>query len=120
MKGGVTVYTNEAKIKLLGVDADTLNEHTAVSVPVAMALAENVREALGADYGLGVTGVAGPDSDGVHEVGTVFVSLASPEGEVFVKPLELGSRADRSRVRTLAANYAFDLLRRKILGLRVI
>ena len=118
-KGGVTVYTNEAKMKLLGVDAETLNEHTAVSVPVAMELAENVRETLGADYGIGVTGVAGPDSDGVHEVGTVFVALATAE-ETVVRPLELGPRADRSRVRTLAANHAFDMLRRKILGLRVI
>ena len=118
-KGGVTVYTNEAKMKLLGVDAETLAEHTAVSVPVAMELAENVRETLGADYGIGVTGAAGPDSDGVHEVGTVFVALATAE-ETFVRPLELGPRADRSRVRTLAANHAFDMLRRKILGLRVI
>ena len=118
-KGGVTVYTNEAKMTLLGVDAETLTEHTAVSVPVAMALAENVRIKLGADYGLGVTGVAGPDGDGIHEVGTVFVALATAE-ETFVRPLELGKRADRSRVRTLAANHAFDMLRRKILGLRVI
>ena len=119
-KGGVTVYTNEAKTTLLGVRPETLAEHTAVSVPVAMELAENVRETLCADYGLGVTGVAGPDGDGVHEVGTVFVALATAEGETFVRPLELGKRADRSRVRTLAANHAFDMLRRKVLGLRVI
>ena len=118
-RGGVTVYTNEAKMTLLGLQPEMLAEHTAVSVPVAMALAENVRETLHADYGIGVTGVAGPDSDGVHEVGTVFVALATAE-ETFVKPLELGKRADRSRVRTLAANHAFDMLRRKILGLPVI
>ncbi len=119
-RGGVTVYTNEAKTALLGVDPAVLAEHSAVSVPVAMELADNVRERLGADYGLGVTGVAGPESDGLHPVGTVFVSLSTPEGETFVRALELGERSDRSRIRTLAANHAFDMLRRRILGLQVI
>lgn len=118
-RGGVTVYTNEAKMCLLGVDEETLNEKTAVSYEVAAALAENVREKLGADYGLGVTGVAGPDSDGAHPVGTVFVSLAS-EGGTFVRALELGERSDRPRIRTLAANHAFDMLRRQMTGLPVI
>lgn len=117
-RGGVTVYTDEAKMTLLGVDAKTLEEKTAVSREVAALLAENVRKILGGDYGVGVTGLAGPEGDGVHEVGDVFVSLASAGGTV-VRELRLGRRADRSRVRTLAANHAFDLLRRSILGLPV-
>ena len=116
-RGGVTVYTNAAKTALLGVDEKVLAEKTAVSRAVAAQLAENVRKALGADYGVGVTGLAGPEGDGVHEVGDVFVSLASAERETVVRELHLGRRADRVRVRTLAANHAFDLLRRSILGL---
>lgn len=118
-RGGVTVYTNGAKMLLLDVDEETLKQKTAVSYEVAVLLAENVREKLGADYGVGVTGVAGPDSDGVHPVGTVFVSLASGCG-TFVRALELGERSDRQRIRTLAANHAFDMLRRQLTGLPVI
>ena len=118
-RGGVVVYTNEAKTALLGVAPETLDEYTAVSYPVAMDLAENVRERLGADYGLGVTGVAGPDTDGVHPVGTVFVSLAAPE-ECFVQPLELGDLPDRAAIRSAAADAAFGLLLRKLRGQTVI
>ena len=116
-RGGVTVYTNDVKM-YLGVKPETLEAHTAVSREVAAELAQCVRQKLGADYGLGVTGVAGPDSDGVHPVGTVFVSLACRDG-VFVRALQLGERSDRSRIRTLSANHAFDMLRRRISGLPV-
>ena len=112
-RGGVTVYTNEAKMKLLGLDPALLETHGAVSRPVAEALARSVRETLGADYGIGVTGLAGPDGDGLHPVGTVFVGLASAQS-VEVWALSLGERSDRARIRTLAANHAFDLLRRKL------
>lgn len=117
-RGGVTVYTNEVKM-YLGVKKETLDAHTAVSAEVAAELAENVREKLGADYGLSVTGVAGPESDGVHIVGTVFVALAGPEGTA-VRALQLGERSDRSRIRTLSANHAFDMLRRSLTGLPVV
>ena len=112
--GGVTVYTNAVK-EWLGVRHETLETHTAVSAPVAAELAERVREHLGADWGLGVTGLAGPEGDGLHEVGTVFVALAGPAGTQ-VRALRLGQRSDRSRIRTLAANHAFDLLRRSLDG----
>ena len=116
-RGGVTVYTNDVKM-YLGVKKDTLDAHTAVSREVAAELAECVREKLGADYGVGVTGVAGPDSDGVHPVGTVFVSLACAAG-TYVRALRLGEKSDRSRIRTLAANHAFDMLRRCLSGLNI-
>ena len=116
-RGGVTVYTNDVKL-LLGVKPETLEAHSAVSREVAAELAECVRTKLGADYGLGVTGVAGPDSDGLHAVGTVFVGLSTAR-ETYVRALNLGERTDRSRVRTLSANHAFDMLRRSILGLPV-
>ena len=118
-RGGVSVYSDGAKRILLGVDEATLQKHGAVSYEVGIELAERVLEKLGADYGVGVTGGAGPETDGVHPVGTVFVSLADAEG-VFVRALELGERSDRSRIRTLAANHAFDMLRRRILGLPVL
>ncbi len=117
-RGGATVYTNEAKTILMGVPAELIEAEGVISAPVARALAENVREILGADFGIGVTGLAGPDGDGINEVGTVFVAIA---GENFshVRPLKLGGRADRSRVRTLSANHAFDLLRRAVCGLEL-
>ena len=116
-RGGVTVYTNDVKM-LLGVRRETLDLYSAVSREVAVELAENVRIKLGATYGLSVTGVAGPDSDGIHPVGTVFVGLSTAE-KTYVRALQLGERSDRSRVRTLSANNAFDMLRRCILGLPV-
>lgn len=116
-RGGVTVYTNDVKM-FLGVKPETLERFSAVSRETAVELAENVRTKLSADYGLSVTGVAGPDSDGIHPVGTVFVGLATAE-RTFVRALQLGEKSDRSRIRTLAANHAFDMLRRCILGLPV-
>jgi len=116
-RGGVTVYTNDVKM-LLGVKRETLEAHSAVSREVAVELADCVRTKLGATYGLSVTGVAGPDSDGIHAVGTVFVGLSTAE-TTYVRALQLGERSDRSRIRTLGANHAFDMLRRCILGLPV-
>ena len=117
-RGGVTVYTDEAKMLLLGVDGEVLRSEGAVSREVAAQLAEKARGKLGADFGVGVTGVAGPDSDGVHEVGTVFVSLCDGE-RTFVRALRLSPLSGRARIRTLAANEALDMLRRSLTGLEV-
>ena len=116
-RGGVTVYTNDVKM-YLGVKRETLEQFSAVSRETAVELADCVREKLGATYGLSVTGVAGPDSDGLHAVGTVFVGLSTAE-RTYVRALQLGEKSDRSRIRTLSANHAFDMLRRCILGLPV-
>ncbi len=116
-RGGATVYTNDVKL-LLGVKPETLEQYSAVSRETALELAENVRTKLGATYGLSVTGVAGPDSDGIHAVGTVFVGLAAAD-RTYVRALQLGEHSDRSRIRTLSANHAFDMLRRRLLGLPV-
>ena len=117
-RGGCTVYTNDAKNILLGVPFELIEEKSVYSAEVAIALAENVRETLCADFGLGVTGIAGPDGDGVHEVGTVFVALAREDGSS-VRALSLGHRSDRSRIRTLSANHAFDMLRRALTDLKI-
>ena len=117
--GGVTTYTNEAKAKLLGIDPKLIEEKTAVSYEVAKEMAERVRALLGADMGIGVTGLAGPDGDGVHEVGTVFVSLATKDG-TYVRELHVGDRRTRSYVRRVSGNYIFDMMRRYLQGLEVI
>ena len=117
--GGVTTYTNGAKAKLLGIDPKLIEEKGAVSYEVAKLMAENVREMLSTDMGVGVTGLAGPDGDGIHEVGTVFVSLATEDG-TSVRELHVGSRRTRSYIRRVSGNYIFDMMRRYITGLPVI
>ena len=118
-KGGAVTYTNEVKSKLLGIDPALIEEKGAVSFEVAKAMAENIRTILGTDIGIGVTGLAGPDGDGVHEVGTVFIALAV-EGETFVKEVHMGPFRTRSFIRRMAGNYAFDMMRRWLTGIKVI
>ena len=116
--GGCVTYTNEIKAKLLGIDPAMIEENGAVSFLVAKEMAERVRILTGADIGVGVTGLAGPDGDGVHEVGTVFVSMAV-EGETFVRELHLGTKRTRSFIRRMAGNHVFDMMRRYLTGLKV-
>ncbi len=117
LKGGVVVYTNEAKHLLLGIPMETIDKYGAVSREVAAELAERVRRKLGSDLGVGVTGLAGPDGDGVHEVGTVFISLSDGR-RTWVREKHLTSR-DRATVRLYACQNAFDMLRRYLAGLPV-
>jgi nicotinamide-nucleotide amidase len=109
--GGFLTYTDAMKIKLLGVQAEMLEKHTAVSEPVAIAMAEGARRNTGSEYALSVTGYAGPDGD---QVGLVFIGLAGPKG---AEARKLQFPGDRERIRTLATNTALDLLRRRLLGL---
>ncbi len=118
-KGGVVSYTNEVKSALLGVDPALIAEKTAVSSEVAGAMAEGLRERLGTDMAVSVTGLAGPDGDGVHEVGTVFIALAV-EGQTFVKETHMGAFRTRSFIRRMAGNHAFDMMRRWLSGLPVV
>ncbi len=117
--GGAVTYTNEAKSKILGIDPALIEEKGAVSYEVAKEMAERVRALLGADMGVGVTGLAGPDGDGVHEVGTVFVSLATRD-KTYVRELHVGDRRTRSYIRRVSGNYIFDMMRRHLSGLEVI
>ncbi len=116
--GGCVTYTNEVKARLLGIDRDLIEANGAVSEPVARLMAERVRALTGADIGLGVTGLAGPDGDGVHEVGTVFVSMAV-EGETYVRELHLGQFRTRSFIRRMAGNHLYDMMRRYLTGLKI-
>ncbi len=116
--GGCVTYTNEVKARLLGIDRELIETNGAVSEPVARLMAERVRALTGADLGVGVTGLAGPDGDGTHEVGTVFVSLAA-EGQTWVRELHLGTFRTRSFIRRMAGNHVYDMLRRYLTGLPV-
>ncbi|MBC7373076.1 MAG: nicotinamide-nucleotide amidohydrolase family protein, partial [Frankiales bacterium] len=110
-RGGVQVYATDLKTTLAGVDAAVIAAHGAVSPETAAALAEGVRERLGATYGLGLTGVAGPDEQEGNPPGTVHVAVAGPGGTV-VRSVRLPG--DRARVRLLAVTAGLDLLRRQL------
>lgn len=79
--GGVQSYSNSAKVDLLGVPAAMIERHGAVSHPVACAMAEGARARLNADFGIGITGIAGPDGGSDEKpVGTVFIACSGPSG----------------------------------------
>ena len=110
--GGFLVYANRIKSELLGIDSRLIEEHGAVSEPVAEAMAVGAGRRTGSDYALSVTGVAGPGG-GTEKApaGTVCLGLAHPQGSSARRFRFLG---DRARVRTLAAHTALDLLRKLI------
>ena len=116
-RGGVVSYTNGVKAGVLGVDGDLLERYGAVSEETARAMAEGCRRVCGSDLAVSVTGVAGPESDDRgNEVGTVYIALASDQGTICRK-LSCGKGRGRERVRSAAAQNAFDMLRRTLLGL---
>ncbi len=114
-KEGLITYSNESKERWLGVPEEMLLEHGAVSEPVARKMAEGVREIAGADYGLSVTGIAGPDGGTeAKPVGLVFIGLSDAR-ETFVERLDLSAWArSRGAIRKRSANRAFDLLRLRL------
>ena len=110
--GGVVSYSNDVKEHQLGVPLPVLVEHGAVSEEVARAMASGVRIRLAADWGIGITGIAGP-TGGTEDkpVGLVHWAVAGPGGvwaEYRVFP------GDRSVVREWSLNSALDLLRRRL------
>jgi nicotinamide-nucleotide amidase len=108
--GGFLAYSDAMKTKLLGVPAEMLAEHTAVSEPVAKAMAEGARQRTGSDYALSITGFAGPDG---AQVGLVFIGLATPRG---AEARRVQFPGDRERVRAFSTNIALDMLRRNLLA----
>jgi len=112
-RGGFVVYSNEMKTKLLGVPPEMLAEHTAVSEPVAKAMAEGAKTRTSSDYAVSMTGYAGPDGE---KVGLVFIGLATPAG---TEVRRIMFPADRERVRAFSTNTALDFLRRKLLATAV-
>jgi nicotinamide-nucleotide amidase len=110
---GVVTYSNSAKQHFLGVRAETLAEHGAVSEPVAREMAEGARLEAKADFALSVTGIAGP-AGGTPEkpVGTVFIGFAGPSGSVANRQF---NPYDRETFKQVTAQQALDLLRTKLL-----
>jgi len=112
--GGVIAYSNEAKQALLGVPAELLAEHGAVSEPVALAMAEGVRDRFGADLTVATTGISGPGGGTADKpVGLVFVALAHAGGS---QAHRLLFPLDRERHRQITAQLAIDWMRRHLLG----
>ena len=112
---GLVTYSNEAKERLLGVPHAMIVDHGAVSEPVAREMAEGARRVSGADYGLSVTGIAGPDG-GTEEkpVGLVFVGISDAK-DTFAEKLDLTAWArSRDSIRERSANRALDLLRLRL------
>ncbi|MFN7924285.1 MAG: competence/damage-inducible protein A [Bryobacteraceae bacterium] len=110
--GGFLTYTDAMKSALAGVPAELIAEHTAVSEPVAIAMADGARAKTGATYAISVTGYAGPDAANLS-TGVVFIGLATPNG---TKARRLQFLGDRDRVRTLATNSALDWLRKTLVA----
>jgi nicotinamide-nucleotide amidase len=114
--GGVIAYANSVKRKLLGVSVEALEREGAVSAEVVQVMARAAAEQTGADWGIGVSGIAGPSGGSLEKpVGTVFLALSSSNG--FSKSWAFRFPGDRARVRSLAEVAALELLRRELLRL---
>jgi nicotinamide-nucleotide amidase len=111
--GGVISYSNEAKATLLGVDPALIREHGAVSEPVAREMARGTRQRLGADYGISITGVAGPEGGTAEKpVGLVYIGLAKCDGERITENHFIGIREDvRRRSTQVALQILYEELR---------
>ena len=113
--GGVTAYSNEAKVGFLGVPESMIERHGAVSVEVGRALAAGACARFGASLGIGITGIAGPDGGTPDKpVGTVCVCVAGADGEVLIERA-VRLPGDRTAVRERTTTLAMHLLRRALL-----
>ncbi|MFW5868523.1 MAG: competence/damage-inducible protein A [Armatimonadota bacterium] len=114
MLGGVVAYANEIKQRVLGVPAEVLAEHGAVSEQTARAMAVGVRELYGADYGLSTTGIAGP-SGGTEKkpVGLVYVAIADADGVICA---ELNWPGTREQFKRRVSQNALNMLRKRVQG----
>ncbi|MEW6199024.1 MAG: competence/damage-inducible protein A [Planctomycetota bacterium] len=115
-RGGIVAYANDAKERVLGVSPTDLASHGAVSAVVARAMATGAARALGADYGLGVTGIAGPEGGSAEKpVGLVYIGHCGPRGADAVE-YRFGGDAPREAIRLRAAWAALDWVRQDLLG----
>ncbi|MGK2858703.1 MAG: competence/damage-inducible protein A [Thermoanaerobaculia bacterium] len=111
-RGGVVAYSGEVKMSMVGVDPANIQQHGEVSEEVARELATGARRRFGTTWGIGITGIAGPDGGSeAKPVGTVHIAVASPTG---VEHRKLYFAGGRENVRRFATNAALDLLRKAI------
>ncbi|POX43671.1 CinA family protein [Streptomyces sp. Ru72] len=120
-RGSVTAYATDLKRDLLGVDGTLLDTRGAVDPQVAGQMATGVRKALGADWGLATTGVAGPDPQDGQPVGTVFVAVAGPFEDVSdelggEKVASLRLNGDRAEIRMESVRSVLALLLEQLAG----
>jgi nicotinamide-nucleotide amidase len=112
---GIVSYSNEAKIKLLGVPSELVEEYGAVSQEVAKAMATGARKATGADIGMGITGIAGPGGGTTTKpVGLVYIALSAGD-EIF--STENRFAGNRLNIKARSAQAALVMLRRYLLQL---
>ena len=118
LEGGVVVYSNQAKIRLLGVSPSNLESFGAVSKQVVLEMARGIRERMQTNLGLAITGIAGPDG-GTREkpVGTVHIGLSSEKGTITERYLFNGNR---DQIRLNASSMALDWIRRNLNGYPII
>jgi nicotinamide-nucleotide amidase len=120
-RGSVTAYATDLKHALLGVDATLLARHGAVDPQVAGQMAAGVRKALGADWGIATTGVAGPEPQDGKPVGTVFVAVdgpfgADPDSAGGGKVEALRLNGDRAEIRRESVRSVLALLLKELAG----
>lgn len=110
-QGGVCSYSNEVKIKVLGVKKETLESFGAVSEQVALQMAEGVRSTLNSDVGIGITGIAGPLSDNTNKpVGLIYIAIADGERTTCTELRNNFTEEIRLQNRMSAAETALTLL----------
>jgi nicotinamide-nucleotide amidase len=112
-KQGFVTYSNESKIKQLGIKEETLNKFGAVSEETALEMVKGVRSVSGADFALSITGIAGPKSDNSDKpVGLVYIGISGPGVE---KVFQTNFPGSRSEICERSANQALDILRRNLM-----
>jgi len=114
--GGVIAYDNRVKVSSLGVNPQDLAQYGAVSSLVAEQMALGVKTRLGTDWGISITGIAGPGGGSEQKpVGLVYISIATPDGTVISQEHRFGAIRGREAVRYLGACTALDQLRRQLI-----
>lgn len=114
LHGSIVTYSDEAKIKFLGVDKNTLNLKGAVSEEVAKQMAEGIAKTVGSDIGIGITGIAGPTGGtDAKPVGLVYISVAGKYG---IEVTENTFSGDREKIRYRATQTALEMLRQYIMS----
>ena len=114
--GGIIAYANRIKENLLDVDAGDLEQQGAVSAIVAEQMALGVKLRLQTDWGIGITGIAGPGGETENKpVGLVYIGLATPENKTISQEYRFGKQRGRELVRHFSSCSALDLLRRSLI-----
>jgi nicotinamide-nucleotide amidase len=112
--GGIVSYSTDLKVQM-GVPQETVERYGVISEETARAMAHAVRERLGTDFGIGVTGVAGPDTQEDKPVGTIHIAVEGPQGTIV--GMGPGWRSGRDDNKRYAVLSALDLLRRYLQGI---